>query len=209
MAARATSAALEGHRTSRITQLVGTCSPAVNMDVAVELMLAWNERNCRPPLAESKVIATCGGIAKRSKESPMNTDDDGIDELREQQENGETKRSKATILVDLAISEGAELFHTPEGEAFATVPVDGRRETWPLRTKTVRRWLARLFYLNTGRRPTRTQSRTRSACSRAKPCLTSPSTPSTFGSPGTTGRSISISPMPSGAQSRSPRLDGA
>jgi hypothetical protein len=27
------------------------------------------------------------------------------------------------------------------------VPIDGRRETWPLRTKTIRRWLARLFYL--------------------------------------------------------------
>ena len=66
MAARATSAALEGHRTSRITQLVGhLLAKRVSVDVAVELMLAWNERNCKPPLAESKVIATCGGIAKK------------------------------------------------------------------------------------------------------------------------------------------------
>ena len=66
MAARASSPVLEGHRTTRVTQLVGhLLARRVNVDVAVELMLAWNERNCKPPLAESKVIATCGGIAKK------------------------------------------------------------------------------------------------------------------------------------------------
>jgi hypothetical protein len=63
------------------------------------------------------------------------------------------KPSKATLLVGLAINEGAELFHTPEGEAYATVPIDGRRETWPLKTKTIRRWLARLFYQHRAEAP--------------------------------------------------------
>jgi hypothetical protein len=71
-------------------------------------------------------------------------------ELRGEPSKGKQKEkerpSKATVLVGLALSEGAELFHTTEGEAFATVPMDGRRETWPLKTKTIRRWLARLFY---------------------------------------------------------------
>lgn len=52
--------------------------------------------------------------------------------------------SQATILVELA--SGADLFHTPEGEAFATITIDGHRETWPLRTKPVRRWLARQHF---------------------------------------------------------------
>ena len=61
--------------------------------------------------------------------------------------------SQATQIVKLALAEGADLFHNPAGEAFATLPIDGRRETWPLRTKTVRRWLARLFYLATEQAP--------------------------------------------------------
>jgi hypothetical protein len=60
--------------------------------------------------------------------------------------SGKKKESQATKLVRLALDAGAELFRTPEGHAFATVPIDDRRETWPLRTRTVRTWLARLYY---------------------------------------------------------------
>ena len=75
--------------------------------------------------------------------------DELSDELRGQVEASDKKDSTATRLVKLAEADGAELFHTPEGEPFATVPIDGRRETWPLKTKTIRRWLARLYYLET------------------------------------------------------------
>jgi hypothetical protein len=54
--------------------------------------------------------------------------------------------SQATRLVTLAIDAGVELFHTPEGEAYATIAVEGHRETWPLKVKGFRRWLARRFY---------------------------------------------------------------
>jgi hypothetical protein len=39
-----------------------------------------------------------------------------------------------------------ELFHTPEGEGYATMQIDGHKETWPLKVKGFRRLLARLFY---------------------------------------------------------------
>lgn len=52
--------------------------------------------------------------------------------------------TQATQLVGLA--EAAELFHTPSGEAFATVPVGKHGETWPVRSKGFRRWLSRRFY---------------------------------------------------------------
>jgi hypothetical protein len=68
-----------------------------------------------------------------------------LDEAAEQQQT-KTKDSKATKLVKLALKQDVELFHNPEGEAFATIPVDGRRETYVLKTKAVRLWLARLFY---------------------------------------------------------------
>jgi hypothetical protein len=69
----------------------------------------------------------------------------------EAEEETAPKLSQATVLVNLALEAGAELFHTPEGEAYATLPIDGRCETWPLRTKTVKRWLSRLYYVSTER----------------------------------------------------------
>jgi hypothetical protein len=52
--------------------------------------------------------------------------------------------SQATDLVELA--SGAELFHDPSGEAYATIEVDGHKETWLIKTKGFRRWLARQYY---------------------------------------------------------------
>jgi hypothetical protein len=51
----------------------------------------------------------------------------------------------------VALAAAAELFRTPDRTACATVPVGGHHETWPLRTKNFRHWLARLFYESTGK----------------------------------------------------------
>ena len=48
--------------------------------------------------------------------------------------------TQADILVDLA--QTAELFHAPDGTGFADLDVNGHRETWPIRAKGFRRWLA-------------------------------------------------------------------
>ena len=59
--------------------------------------------------------------------------------------------SQADILIDLAGA--AELFHTPDGTAFADLDINGHRETWPVRTKGFKRWMARQFYETTGGAP--------------------------------------------------------
>jgi hypothetical protein len=65
---------------------------------------------------------------------------------------GKTRRkTHATLLVELAGN--AELFHTPEGEAFATFRVQDHRETWPLRSQSFGRWLERRFYMRSGTAP--------------------------------------------------------
>ena len=56
--------------------------------------------------------------------------------------------SQADILIELAQS--AELFHSADGKAFADIVINGHRETWPVRTKGFRRWLARQFFEATG-----------------------------------------------------------
>ncbi len=52
--------------------------------------------------------------------------------------------TQADILVDLA--QAAELFHTPDGTGYADIDINGHRETWPIRAKGFRSWLARRFF---------------------------------------------------------------
>ncbi|MBN9624118.1 MAG: hypothetical protein J0H06_14415, partial [Actinobacteria bacterium] len=65
----------------------------------------------------------------------------------------QSKPSQATVLVNLAIDAGAELFHSPDGVAYATLPIENRSENWPLRTKSVKRWLSRLYFASTEKAP--------------------------------------------------------
>lgn len=52
--------------------------------------------------------------------------------------------TQADILVDLA--QAAELFHTSDGTGYADIDINGHRETWPIRAKGFRSWLARRFF---------------------------------------------------------------
>jgi hypothetical protein len=71
--------------------------------------------------------------------------DEAIDE--QNGDRGGRGPSQADILVGLAHS--AELFHTPDGTGFADLEVNGHRETWPIRAKGFRRWLARRYFAAT------------------------------------------------------------
>ena len=62
----------------------------------------------------------------------------------EESGDGGRRPTQADILIDLA--EAAELFHSADGTAFADLDINGHRETWPVRTKGFKRWLARQFY---------------------------------------------------------------
>ena len=76
--------------------------------------------------------------------------------LRVAQELSEThedkpKAAQSQFLIEFAAD--AELFHTPEGEAFASLPVGDHREVWPLKSRGCRRWLTRAFYQKLGKPP--------------------------------------------------------
>jgi hypothetical protein len=69
-------------------------------------------------------------------------------------ENGEVGGrgpTQADVLIGLA--QTAELFHTPDGTGFADLDINGHRETWAIRAKGFRRWLARRFFEETGGAP--------------------------------------------------------
>lgn len=70
-----------------------------------------------------------------------------------------SKPTQATLLVELFLDSDADLFRTPDGEPFVTIPVEAskhvraHRETHPLQSKTVREWLGHRFYLQRGGAP--------------------------------------------------------
>lgn len=53
---------------------------------------------------------------------------------------------QSSKLVQLAHSIGVALFHDPDGEGYASLPVGGHVETHRIRTKSFRTWLSRAFY---------------------------------------------------------------
>lgn len=75
----------------------------------------------------------------------------GESDAPEEKEEKEEKATQAQLLVRCAA--GAELFHTPDGEAFASVPVGGHRETHKIKSKGFRRWLVRGFFDSHDRPP--------------------------------------------------------
>ena len=67
--------------------------------------------------------------------------------------NGSAGRrpKQADILIGLART--AHLFHSPDSTGYADLEINGHRETWPIRAKGFRRWLARQFFKATGGAP--------------------------------------------------------
>ncbi len=64
------------------------------------------------------------------------------------------KKSHATQLVDLVNGlDGVELWHTPDGDGYATIPAETHLENWPIRSRRFRQWVSRLFYDDVGKAP--------------------------------------------------------
>lgn len=59
---------------------------------------------------------------------------------------GEQKQTQAQILVEMALVSGIELFRDPAGDGYASVDVQGHRETYRLRSKGFHLWLRRLYH---------------------------------------------------------------
>jgi hypothetical protein len=60
------------------------------------------------------------------------------------EEISSAKPKQADQLIKLA--EAGDLYHAPDGTGFADLTIDGHRETWPIRSRGFRRWLAGRHY---------------------------------------------------------------
>lgn len=63
----------------------------------------------------------------------------------------EKPKSQASVLVEVA--QDADLFHTSDGDTYATIPINGHRETWALKSRGFRDWLSKRFYESEGSIP--------------------------------------------------------
>jgi Bifunctional DNA primase/polymerase, N-terminal len=59
-------------------------------------------------------------------------------------DDGDKKPKQADVLIALAAD--ADLFHAPDGEAFADIPIDGHRETHRVRSQAFRQYLRHLYF---------------------------------------------------------------
>jgi len=147
----------KGERRTTLLQLAGAMRRhGADADTIANALHDVNEKRCDPPLEANEVDALARDIATRyapqrdavrvhKGDTGTGTESDGGG--GEADTGGDErggKQSQATLLVQLAGD--LELFHTPEGEAYAAIPVNGHREVWPLRVKQVRHLLTRRFY---------------------------------------------------------------
>lgn len=105
----------------------------------------WDDtREARQRIERQLLSGASGGMS-----TPALSDADAPPAEGSGQDGGKAKASQATLLVDLA--EAAVFFHTPDLDPYADVVVGTHRETWPLRTKGFRRWLAESYFNMYGR----------------------------------------------------------
>jgi len=78
-----------------------------------------------------------------------------VEKARLQAEKDEGDKGKHRPAKDalIELAQDAELFHTPDGTAYADFIANGHRETWPIRSKGFRRWLGRRYYEQTHSAP--------------------------------------------------------
>jgi hypothetical protein len=119
------------------------------------------------------------------------------------EENGDMGRSpkQADILIELA--QTAELFHAPDSTGFADLDINGHRETWPIRSRGFRRWLARRFFETTKGAPSSEALQSALNVIEAKADFDGRNTRSISASAGWTTGSTSTSATGPGGRSRS------
>jgi hypothetical protein len=82
---------------------------------------------------------------------PANDGPAASDEMPPSSSHGKGTQTQADLLI--ALADGAQLFHTPDGTGYARVPVAEHVEAWPVRSSSFRRWLGHRFFIKTKKAP--------------------------------------------------------
>jgi hypothetical protein len=69
-----------------------------------------------------------------------------LDEAIDDETGGFSDRAMKQADMLVALAEEADLFHSPDRTAYADLTIEDHRETWPIRSKGSRQWIARRYY---------------------------------------------------------------
>lgn len=105
---------------------------------AYPLMAEYSQR-CKPPWTEREIEHKLQDADKQP--GPRG------DLLNGQQKT--PPENQATAIAELVAD--AELWHTPAGDAYATIALGNHREHWPVRSTAFKRWLAKAHFDATGK----------------------------------------------------------
>ncbi len=113
---------------------------------------AWSRKHFLAQLA-AKIGTTTDALKHLDEEMVAKADaaDAAIDAAGDGQREEDGRKSAATQLVELAADD--ELFHDAERTAYASLVVDGCRQTWRVRSSQYRDTLRRRFFAETQRVP--------------------------------------------------------
>ena len=89
----------------------------------------------------------------REEREQHTTDAEANNGKEESPDVDEKKKEKQADILIRQAKQGASLFHSSDGETWADIKIDGRRETWAIRSKGFRRWLFLVYAKITGMAP--------------------------------------------------------
>ncbi len=117
-------------------------------DDAYTLLAEYNER-CEPPWNERELDHKLQSAVTKAKEAPARVGRKATTDSDD--EKGKGRASDYDLLV--ALGESAELWCSPSGDAYATVPVDDHSEHLPVESAQFEDWLFSTFRFAYGRTP--------------------------------------------------------
>ena len=141
-----------GKRNSTLASLAGSMQRrGMSRESIAAALILENRERCDPPLSDDEVRRIANSISRYdSQDSPREDPGNSAQDSARPKPGGEG-HSQASLLV--ALADSARLFHTPAGDGYGAVPVNGHFENWLLRSKGFRSWLVRGFYQRHDRPP--------------------------------------------------------
>jgi len=137
---------------SRIDLLEGqlkTFEANLKNTIDAEYKAAMNITPRQPKSESKKAVVTKPTATMPKKQAEPEDEDEDEKEVKERNKDKRTKRtdtiaSKLVLLADIVGK-----WHTPDQIAFITVPMNGHKETYRLRSKAAKTWLSHQYYLET------------------------------------------------------------
>jgi len=122
---------IDGKRNHELTSLAGAMRRRGASEEEMEVaLLTANSNRCQPPLSEDEVRKIAKSVAR------YDSNEEG---------GGEVGRDKSQAAELVALADEAELFVSPDGDAYATFQEDNHKATDRIKGSRFRRWLILKF----------------------------------------------------------------